>query len=156
MANKVLLKKSAVAGKVPLAGDLSYGELAINYNGGNLYYKDTNDQIQVLVSPLLIYNNVIVNLETDAATAVDVWDITKYRTAKYIVQITQGTNYQSSELLVVHNGTATFNTEYAVVHTNGSLATLSTDINSGSARLVVTMASNVAATINIKRTLTQV
>lgn len=43
MANKIILKKSSVPAKVPLATDLDYGELAINYADGKLYYKtDTN------------------------------------------------------------------------------------------------------------------
>mgnify|MGYP003330315692 CR=1 FL=1 len=39
MANKVLLKKSSVGAKVPLTTDLDYGELALNYADGKLYYK---------------------------------------------------------------------------------------------------------------------
>lgn len=39
MPNKIVLKKSSVASKVPLVGDLDYGELAINYADGKLYYK---------------------------------------------------------------------------------------------------------------------
>jgi hypothetical protein len=46
MANKVLLKKSSVAAKVPLTTDLEYGELAINYADGKLYFKNTNNQIE--------------------------------------------------------------------------------------------------------------
>lgn len=46
MANKVLLKRSSVAGKTPIASDLEYGELALNYNDGVLYYKDTSNTIQ--------------------------------------------------------------------------------------------------------------
>lgn len=156
MANKVLLKKSAVAGKVPLAGDLSYGEVAINYNDGAMYYKSVDDSIQTLVSPVLTYNKIHSELTTDIITPIDSWDKTKYRTAKYIIQISQGTDYQSSEMLVVHNDTTSVSTEYAVVQTNGSLATLSTDINSGNVRLLITMISDSAATINIKRTLTEV
>ena len=46
MANKVLLKRSSVAGKQPLATDLEYGELALNYSDGALYYKDNSNTIQ--------------------------------------------------------------------------------------------------------------
>ena len=41
MANKIILKKSSVQGKTPLAQDLDYGELALNYADGKLYYKNT-------------------------------------------------------------------------------------------------------------------
>ena len=47
MANtKLKLKKSSVAGRVPVAGDLEYGELAINYRDGKLYYKDNANAVQ--------------------------------------------------------------------------------------------------------------
>lgn len=45
MANKVLLKKSSVASKVPLTTDLDYGELALNYADGILYYKTASNTI---------------------------------------------------------------------------------------------------------------
>lgn len=43
MTNKIILKKSAVPSKVPLSADLEYGELAINYADGVLYYKNTSN-----------------------------------------------------------------------------------------------------------------
>lgn len=156
MASKVLHKKSNVAGKVPLTSDLSYGELALNYKDGILYYRNDVDEIHPLVAPDLIYNKVTGSLSTVIATAVDSWDSTKYRTAKYIIQISQGTNYQSSEMLVLHNGSTTVNTEYAVLQTDGVLASISTDMSGGNVRLLVTMMTNSAATINIKRTLSLV
>ena len=42
MANKVQLKKSSVAARVPLTTDLDYGELALNYADGKLYYKKSD------------------------------------------------------------------------------------------------------------------
>lgn len=46
MANKVLLKKSAVAARVPVVGDLDYGELALNYADGKLYFKNSSNAIK--------------------------------------------------------------------------------------------------------------
>lgn len=46
MANKVLLKKSSVAAKVPLTTDLDYGELAINYADEKLYFKNSSNQVK--------------------------------------------------------------------------------------------------------------
>jgi hypothetical protein len=42
MASIVQLKKSSVVGKVPLTTDLDYGELALNYADGKLYYKKSD------------------------------------------------------------------------------------------------------------------
>lgn len=50
MSNIVLLKKSSVAAKVPLTTDLAYGELALNYADGKLYFKDSSNAIQFLGS----------------------------------------------------------------------------------------------------------
>jgi len=43
----IKLKKSSVTGKVPLGTDLDYGELAINYADGKLYYKNSSNAIKV-------------------------------------------------------------------------------------------------------------
>jgi hypothetical protein len=50
MANKVLLKKSSTAAKVPLTSDLDYGELALNYTDGKLYYKTAGNTIDTFPS----------------------------------------------------------------------------------------------------------
>ncbi len=50
MANKIILKKSSVATKVPLTTDLEFGELALNYRDGALYYKDHNGNVKDLLA----------------------------------------------------------------------------------------------------------
>ena len=40
------LKKSSVAGKVPTTSDLAYGELALNYTDGLIYFKNASNQIK--------------------------------------------------------------------------------------------------------------
>jgi hypothetical protein len=64
-----------------------------------------------------------------------------YRTLKYVVSIASSSYYQGQEILVVHNGTDVWMTEYAQILTGGLGQTLSTfeaDINSGNVRLLVT------------------
>ena len=90
---------------------------------------------------------------TTDSTAIDTWAKATYRSCKYVIQITQGTNYQVSELLVVHNGTAASTTEYAIVETNGSLATLSADVDGTNVSLKVVMGAATSATIKIDKTL---
>lgn len=41
----IIHKKSSVAGKVPVAGDLQYGELAINYADAKIYLKKSDNTI---------------------------------------------------------------------------------------------------------------
>lgn len=46
MANQIKLKNSAVAAKTPLLTDLVYGEVALNYADGKIYYKRSDNTIQ--------------------------------------------------------------------------------------------------------------
>jgi hypothetical protein len=48
MANKLLLKKSSVVNRVPTAGDLEYGELALNYADEKLYFKNSSNLVKSL------------------------------------------------------------------------------------------------------------
>lgn len=45
MSNTIILKKSSVAGKVPLASDLQVGELAVNLVDSKLYSKDASGTV---------------------------------------------------------------------------------------------------------------
>jgi hypothetical protein len=101
-----------------------------------------------------IANQAVVQatVTTTTATAVDTFAAATYRSAKYVIQVTQGSNYQVSEMMVIHNGTTTSTTEYAMMNTNGVLGTFTTDISGGNVRLLVTMSSATSTTINIART----
>lgn len=46
--SKIVHKKSSVPGKIPLVADLDYGELALNYADGKLFYKNTANSIQAI------------------------------------------------------------------------------------------------------------
>jgi len=43
--SKIILKRSAQPAKIPLISDLSFGELALNYADGTLYYKNLDNTI---------------------------------------------------------------------------------------------------------------
>ena len=100
--------------------------------------------------------SVTTPISTVSLTAVDTFAAATYRSARYFVQITQGSNYQMSEVAILHNGTTTQITEYAVQETGGELCTFTADIDSGNVRLLATMASASAATIKMHRTLVTV
>lgn len=46
MASRILIRKSGVAGVAPQAANLEFGELAINYADGKLFYKDATNTIK--------------------------------------------------------------------------------------------------------------
>lgn len=50
MSNNIILKKSSVGDKVPLASDLEHGELALNFTDGNLFYKNNSNVVTAIAS----------------------------------------------------------------------------------------------------------
>jgi len=96
---------------------------------------------------------VTATVASTSATVVDSWPVATYRSAKYLIQVTQDSNHQVSEIMIIHNGTTTLMTEYAVLETNGVLASFSSDVNAGNARLLITMGSATSATITATSTL---
>jgi hypothetical protein len=93
------------------------------------------------------------SLTTDVATTIDSWDKTQYRSAKYIIQVSQGFEFQVSEFRLIHNGTNAFFTEYSVLSTNGDLATLTADISENNVRIQIELSIASAAEIKMQRTL---
>lgn len=72
---------------------------------------------------------------------VDTFSASSIRTAKYVVQITDNANseYQSSEVLLIHDGSTVTFTQYGSIKTGSTtLGTVDADINSGNVRLKVT------------------
>ena len=61
--------------------------------------------------------------------------------------MTSGSNFHATEVLLIHDGTTVYMTEFGTIFSNASLGTIDGDINSGSVRLLVTPAN---ANTNIK------
>ncbi|CAB4129055.1 hypothetical protein UFOVP112_153 [uncultured Caudovirales phage] len=66
----------------------------------------------------------------NVATAIDSFSTTTYRSARYVVQVTNGAKYQVSEAMVLHNGTTPSVVEYGILQTNGNLGVLTASIAS--------------------------
>ena len=90
-------------------------------------------------------------------TTVDSFSKTAYRTAKYLIQVSQGTKYTTSEVLLAHDGTDSYMSEYAVIELGASRIpmTVSTSISSGNVllRVTITDAASTQATVKVARTL---
>ena len=89
---------------------------------------------------------------TTSETVTDQFSTTEFRSAEYLVQITQGSSYQVSKILLVHDGTTPYITEYGTLLSGSTLGTLDVDITGGNARLLVTMANTASASVKVSRT----
>ena len=84
-------------------------------------------------------NGSLLTSSTTSNQVLDSFDSTQYRTVKYIIQAISGSNIHSSEVILTHNDTDTFASQYGVVKSSGSaLFTLSSTMNSGNVELLVT------------------
>jgi hypothetical protein len=88
---------------------------------------------------------------TTAQTAIDTWSTTSYRTAKYLVQMTQGSNYHTIELLLLQNGTTAYLTQYGEVTTDTILGTFDASISGSTLSLLIIPTSSTSMTINLVR-----
>ena len=89
---------------------------------------------------------------TTSATTIESFAAATYRSARVQVQITQSTNYQVSDVLIIHNGSTANIVEYASVATGDYLGDLSATISGGNVLLQINMSSATSATV---KTLTQ-
>ena len=116
---------------------------------------DTNSN-QIVGSHYTRSDSTSVSQATAATVATHA--IATFRSVNYKVQVTQGTDYYTSEINVVHDGSTAYITEFGIINTNPSNfgPTFSATINSGNLLLQVAMGSNTSATIKVLSTATTV
>jgi hypothetical protein len=132
------------AGDIKLMGDsvysstgwrmFDYRETASIYGTSYQVKMNADKNIGIGTSYVFIDNMVEINTSaittTSTATAVlDYFDETQYRSAKYIVQISNGSTHQMWEGMVIHDGTNIYLSAYGDLRTNGNLATMSVGFN---------------------------
>lgn len=85
-----------------------------------------------------ITGNSLLLSTTDENQILDTFLLTSIRTAKYIIQAVSGSNIHCTEVLVTHNNTNVYITEYGTVLSGAVLMSISAIIDSSSVNIVVT------------------
>ena len=95
-------------------------------------------------------------LTTTATTQVnlDTFAHASFTVARYIVAMTSGSSFHSTEIVLVHDGSAVTMTQYGTLKST-SLATFDADISGANVRLRVTPASSSSTVINFHRTVVE-
>lgn len=112
---KIIIKKSSVTSKVPVTGDLDYGELALNYADGKLFYKRSDNTIQELtgggggLSPWATKTANYTAVDGDrliATTTSASFTITlpSSPSTGAFIQITDGDDWNVNNLTIARNG----------------------------------------------------
>ena len=150
------LKSDALSGQT-MSGTVTFSGI-VNANGNANLGNGTNDVTNV-AGNLGIQDSVPlqklhidevggfdVGTGTSSSTSVfslDTFAHATFRSAKYFVQITNSTDsdYQALEIVLFHDGSTVYLTQYASIFDNGAQAAFDADINGSDLRLRVTPAS---------------
>lgn len=98
------------------------------------------------------YNQTVLNAPGTNLKELDSFATSKYSTAKYIVQIKDGSNIESAEVMLAQDTANIQLTTYAVIAPAGALGTFSCNIVSGSAKFWYTPTISTNANIKIQTT----
>ena len=74
--------------------------------------------------------------------------IASYRSVEYTIQATEGSNFHTTKILALHDGSSAYHTEYGSIFNNAAVSTYDVDVSGGNMRLLATPAS--ASTTNFK------
>ena len=95
--------------------------------------------------------------ETKTSTSqfnLDTFAHADFRAARYIVAMSEGTNFHSTEIMLVHDGSTVTLTAYGTLK-DTTLATFDADISGANLRLRCTPASSNSTVIKFDRTLVE-
>ena len=96
--------------------------------------------------------------DNTALQVVDSFAATSARTVKYLLQVNAtAIGFQSTEIMLLHNGTDAFLTEYATLTSNtvqGNMAVFTVNVASGNVNLLISPTTNstTTSTVNFQRT----
>ena len=85
------------------------------------------------------------------AKTIDTWDKTLYTSAKYIVQVVDSGDVHTQELMVIHDGTDVYISEYGIITTAGELGVFDGVITGGNVLITFTPTGATAMTIQTVR-----
>tara|TARA_Y100000289_G_C3824503_1_gene100369 strand:- start:67 stop:570 length:504 start_codon:yes stop_codon:yes gene_type:complete len=120
---------------------------------GSLGIQDTNPPQKLHIDEVGGFDVATLSSSSTAQQTVDSFATGTFRTAKYLIQVvnTTDSDYQALELLLFHDGSTVYLTQYASIFDNGAQATFDADISGGNVRLRVTPASTDNMTIKVIR-----
>lgn len=170
--------KETVTVKANTAGDMTSGNgfvnghfgantvMATTLRGGNvqsnavLTISSNTNLGNSTISVTTLHNNV-THIKSSSHTStntdpqiVDSFGATEFRAGKYLISIrdTDNSDYQSTEIMLLHDATNAYVTEYATLVSNNTLGTFVANIDSSVVRLYITP-TNINNVIKYHRTM---
>ena len=133
-----------MAGSANLTFNKTSGLLSVESAKSNSYYdiKNVVRQISANVTTTSITQTSLITFPT-----------TSYGSGKFLIQATRGSLRQVTELLVVHDGTNVYATEYAIVRTGDNLFNIDVENTTGIIAVTATSTSANSTTYKVMSTL---
>mgnify|MGYP003122261613 FL=1 len=130
---------------------------------GSTKFGDTSDDTHQFTGYLFVSGNIELtntgNLlktqfvqMTNSSSAIDSFLTSSFRSAKYVLQVTSASNFQVSEMLVLHHNGTVSNTEYAQINSGLNLLDFTTGVV-GDSVLVNAAGSFVSCSVRFDRTI---
>jgi hypothetical protein len=122
----------------------------LSTNGAVTVNGNISTTAQLVVNSISQIYSTKYSVTGTSLQTVDTFPTASFRAAEYLIQLTDTNTlyYQATKIMVLHDGTNPYITEYAQLNTNGLLGLFTSDINSGNVRLRVTPSTgNVAITL---------
>ena len=116
---------------------------------GNVGIGTTNPTAKLSIGSVSGFQDTITTVATTAVTTIDSFATATFRSTRVQVQITQSTNYQASDVLIIHDGTTASIVEYGSIATNDYLGTFSASVSGGNCLLGINMSSATSATVKV-------
>ncbi len=147
--NNIVGVAATFTGNVSIAGTLTYEDVTNIDSVGIVTARSGVFFGSPTVSAILTNS---ATTTTESQTSIDSFSASTYRSAKYQIQITRGSEYQVTEISIVHDGSDSYGTEYATLKTGETLSTFSTDISGGNVRLLATPSSSTSTVFKFTKT----
>jgi hypothetical protein len=105
----------------------------------NVQLVDSTASSTTVVTDLDASSTSIVDSNTQ--TAINTFATASYRSAHYTIQVSDGTDFHMTHVMVFWKGSDAYITEYGTMYSNAALTTLDADVSGGNVRLLATNAS---------------
>jgi hypothetical protein len=126
--------------------------------GNNTTANVLNISTGFVTSKTTYISNTVNFTDNVAVQVVDSFALASARTIKYLLQVNAtAIGFQSTEIMLLHNGTDAFLTEYATLTSNtsqGNMAVFTVNVASGNVNLLISPTTNstTTSTVNFQRT----
>ena len=165
MANKFQIKRTSVTGRVATTSTIDVGELALNITDGKMFSSNGTVIFEIganvdnqyiagtLSTGLTTQQSNTANTTSTTATTISQWPTATYNSSKAIISAVSSGERQISELLILHNTSNAYATEYGVVISNSELFTVDCTLSGANVVIQVTSTSATATDYVIHETL---